>query len=64
MAAATKAASCLLDALFDGIATHPTAPEYWWIYALLLSTMIPSLINLVIGGASLSRGVPGLGPCS
>jgi hypothetical protein len=26
-------------------------PEYWWIYALLLSTMILSLINLVIGGA-------------
>jgi len=49
-----------LDGLFNGIATHPTAPEYWWIYALLLSTMIPSLVNLVIGGASLLRGVPGL----
>lgn len=46
--------------LFDGIATHPSAPEYWWIYALLLSTMIPSLINLMIGGAALMRGVPGL----
>jgi len=30
-----------LDALFDGVAAHPTAPEYWWLYALLLSTMIP-----------------------
>jgi hypothetical protein len=29
-------------------------------YALLLSTMIPSLVNLVIGGACLLRGVPGL----
>jgi hypothetical protein len=46
--------------LFNGIAAHPTAPEYWWIYALLLSTMIPSLINLVIGGTSLLRGLPGL----
>lgn len=45
---------------FDGIETHPTAPEYWWVYALLLSTMIPSLINLIIGGASLLRGIPGL----
>ena len=36
------------------------APEYWWLYALLLSTMIPSLVNLVIGGTSLLRGVPGL----
>lgn len=49
-----------LDPLFNGIAAHPTAPEYWWIYALLLSTMIPSLINLVIGGASLVCGIPGL----
>jgi hypothetical protein len=49
-----------LDPLFNGIAAHPTAPEYWWIYALLLSTMIPSLVNLMIGGASLWRGVPGL----
>jgi hypothetical protein len=49
-----------LDQLLDGIATQPTAPEYWWVYALLLSTMIPSLINLMIGGASVVRGVPGL----
>jgi hypothetical protein len=33
-----------LDVLFNGIAAHPTAPEYWWLYALLLSTMIPSLV--------------------
>src|SRR5258708_1601284 len=49
-----------LDALFNGIIAHPSAPEYWWVYALLLSTMIPSLINLMIGGTSLFRGVPGL----
>jgi hypothetical protein len=49
-----------LDALFNGLAVHPSAPEYWWLYALLLSTMIPSLVNLVIGGASLVRGLPGL----
>jgi hypothetical protein len=49
-----------LDELFDGIAAHPTDPEYWWVYALLLSTMIPSLLNLMIGGASLLRGIPGL----
>jgi hypothetical protein len=34
-----------LDALFNGIAVHPSAPEYWWLYALLLSTMIPSLVT-------------------
>jgi hypothetical protein len=47
-----------LEPLFTGIAEHPTAPEYWWLYALLLSTMIPSLVNLVIGGTSLVRGLP------
>jgi hypothetical protein len=49
-----------LDTLFDGIAKNPAAPEYWWAYALLLSTMIPSLVNLIIGGTSLLRGIPGL----
>jgi hypothetical protein len=49
-----------LDALFNGIAAHPADPEYWWVYALLLSTVIPSLINLMIGGASLLRGVPAM----
>jgi hypothetical protein len=47
-----------LDPLFTGIAANPSAPEYWWLYALLLSTMIPSLVNLVIGGTSLLRGLP------
>jgi hypothetical protein len=49
-----------LAPLFDGIAANPWAPEYWWVYVLLLSTMIPSLISLMIGGASLFRGIPGL----
>jgi hypothetical protein len=49
-----------LDALFDGIGTHPEAPEYWWVYALLLSSMIPSLINLMISGMAFTRGIPWL----
>src|SRR5216684_1032956 len=49
-----------LAPLLDGMAANPWAPEYWWVYALLLSTMIPSLISLMIGGASLFRGIPGL----
>jgi len=49
-----------LRPLFDGIAANPGAPEYWSAYAMLFSTMIPSLLNLMIGGASLPRGVPWL----
>ena len=49
-----------LGPFFDGIAANPTAPEFWWVYALLFSTTIPSIINLMIGGASLMRGVPGV----
>ena len=49
-----------LDPLFDGIAKDPAAPEYWWVYALLLSTMIPSIINLAIGGMAFTRGIPWL----
>jgi hypothetical protein len=55
-----QAAVLPLDKLFDGIARNPSAPEYWWAYALLLSTMIPSIINLAIGGMALSRGIPWL----
>jgi hypothetical protein len=49
-----------LGPLFDGIAEDPAAPEYWWIYALLLATMIPSIINLTIGGMAFTRGIPWL----
>jgi hypothetical protein len=49
-----------LDTLFDGIANNPAAPEYWWAYALLLSSMIPSLVNLAIGGMAFTRGIPWL----
>jgi hypothetical protein len=49
-----------LDTLFDGIAKNPAAPEYWWAYALLLSSMIPSLINLIISGMAFTRGIPWL----
>jgi hypothetical protein len=48
------------DTLLKGIAENPAKPEYWWAYALLLSSMIPSIINLAISGMALSRGVPGL----
>ncbi len=49
-----------LDQLFEGIAAQPADAKYWWVYALLLSTMIPSIINLVISGVALARTVPGL----
>jgi hypothetical protein len=49
-----------LQQLFDGITRHATAPEYWWLYALLLSTTIPSLVNLTIAGTSFVHGIPGL----
>jgi hypothetical protein len=46
-----------LKTLFDGIELDPWATEYWWVYAMLLSTMLPSMANLMIGSASLLRGV-------
>lgn len=49
-----------LDQLIAGIVQNPAEPEFWWLYALLLSAMIPSLVNLVIGGMALTRGIPRL----
>ena len=48
----------LLDAVFDSLKRRSFEPEYWWAYTLLLSSMIPSLANLAIGGFSLVRGIP------
>ena len=50
-----------LSALLSGITLHPGSPEFWWVYALLLSTVIPSLVNLMIGGTALLRAIPGVG---
>ena len=44
--------------LLDGLARNPGAPEYWWIYAMLLSTLIPSIVNLFIASLAALRGVP------
>jgi hypothetical protein len=49
-----------LAPLFAGIANHPGDPINWWIYAMLLATLIPSVTNLLIGALSLTRGVPGV----
>jgi hypothetical protein len=36
-----------------------THPEYWWLYATLFSTLIPSIINVSIGTLSIMRGSGG-----
>jgi hypothetical protein len=46
--------------LLNGLAANPAAPEFWWVYALLISTMVPSLINLAVGGTALVRAAPGV----
>jgi hypothetical protein len=48
----------LLDAVYDSLKQNSFEPEYWWAYTLLVSAMIPSLVNLTIGGFSLLRGIP------
>jgi hypothetical protein len=47
-----------IPALLDGMARSPGAPEYWWVYIALFSTLIPSVFNLMMGVWSLSRGLP------
>jgi hypothetical protein len=47
-----------LDDLFDGLKTRPADPEFWWVWLMLFSTLIPSALNLCIAAASLIRGLP------
>jgi len=42
----------------SALRTQPQAPEFWWIYGTLFSTMLPSVINLFIAGFSFLRGLP------
>ncbi len=48
----------LLEALADP--ARRTEAEYWWLYAMLFATLIPSIVNVALGALSLMRGVPGL----
>jgi len=48
----------VLAALADP--SRRSAPEYWWLYAMLFSTLIPSIANAMLGTLSLFRGLPGL----
>ena len=40
---------------------RPFAPENWWIYAMLFSTMIPSFVNMAVAGFSLLRTPEAIG---
>ena len=48
----------LLKALADP--AQRTSPQYWWLYAMLFSTLIPSMANVALGALSVMRGIPGL----
>ncbi len=40
--------------------SDPSDPSLWWIYIMVFTTFIPSLVNLVLGGLAILRGIPGL----
>jgi hypothetical protein len=43
--------------LFKGLETSPGNYEYWWVWLLLFSSMIPSILNLSIAAAAFLRGL-------
>ncbi len=47
-----------LGPLFEGLEARPADPEYWWLWLMLFSTLIPSALNLSVAAASLIRGLP------
>jgi hypothetical protein len=47
-----------LDKFFSGVDVHPGDPQYWWVWLMLFSTLIPSALNLCIAAASFMRGLP------
>jgi hypothetical protein len=51
-----------VDALLTTLRTDPGSPTVWWIYVTIFTTMVPSLVNLFLGGLAIVRGLPGLTP--
>mgnify|MGYP000141472840 CR=1 FL=1 len=43
------------------IQEDPYAPAHYWIYFTIFTTFIPSLVNLIVGGLCVLRGIPGWG---
>jgi hypothetical protein len=56
--AGAQARTLPLGPLFEGLETRPGDPEFWWLWLMLFSTLIPSALNLSIAAASLIRGLP------
>lgn len=54
----TQALIFPLGPLLSEIGENPTDPHFWWIWLMLLSTLVPSAVNLVIASVSLIRGHP------
>lgn len=47
--------------LIETIRTDPANPSAWWVYLMILTALLPSISNLVIGGLSVIRGLPFIG---
>jgi hypothetical protein len=47
-----------LDPLFETLKSHPASVENWWIWLMLFSTAIPSVVNLAIASFAFLRGMP------
>lgn len=58
--ASGKRAVLPLDPLFRTLAEDPWTPSVWWVYGLLLTTLLPSVLNFAVAWLSLLRGVPAL----
>ena len=46
--------------LLDDLRDNPGHSSLWWVYVTIFTTYIPSMFNLVLGGLSVVRGIPGI----
>jgi len=46
-----------LNIFFQDIAAKPGAKEFYWVWFVLFSTMIPSVVNLIVASAACLRGL-------
>ena len=46
--------------LMQALRDDPVSPALWWLYITIFTTFLPSLFNLALGGAALTRGIPNI----
>ena len=47
-----------INAILSNVRANPSAPDQWWIYFMLLSTLVPTLVHFALAGGAATLWLP------